>query len=113
MLPIHSQLIASGRWQTLSLIEQMANIGSEVGRVRIARQRNDVDGAERAFARALELFDFTIKDSRHQGRRKEIIRARELFCDASENGIMYNTTLEDLDRYFLAFAYAAHNNQRP
>jgi hypothetical protein len=31
MVPIHKQLTA-GRWQRLSLMEQLANVGSEVGR---------------------------------------------------------------------------------
>ena len=60
-----------------------------------------------AFERALELLDLTLADSRWRGRLREIARARELLCDAATGGTEYGTTLEDMDRYFLAFAVAA------
>ena len=60
-----------------------------------------------AFERALELLDLTLADPRWRDRLREIARARELLCDAATGGREYGTTLEDLDRYFLAFAVAA------
>jgi hypothetical protein len=60
-----------------------------------------------AFARALELLDLTLADPRWRDRLREIARARELLCDAAAGGAEYGTTLEDLDRYFPAFAVAA------
>jgi hypothetical protein len=60
-----------------------------------------------AFERALELLDLTLADPRWRDRLREIARARELLCDAATGGAEYGTTLEDLDRYFLAFALAA------
>lgn len=68
-------------------------------------------GAAGAFERALELLDLTLADSRWRGRRKEIARARELLCDAAGGGREYGTTLEDLDRYFLAFAVVARRGR--
>jgi hypothetical protein len=107
--PHHPEL-AAGRWQRLSLAEQLANVGAEVGRMRRPR-----GGAERAgvaaFERALELLDLTLADPRWRGRRKEIARARELLCDAADGGREYGTTLEDLDRYFLAFAVVARRGR--
>jgi hypothetical protein len=97
---------AAGAWQQRSLMDQLANVGSEVGRIRKWRERNR-DLSEKAFARALELLDMTISDSRWQGRRKELTRARTLLCDAMDGGIEHGTTLEAMDRYFLAFAVAA------
>ncbi len=97
--------LASGRWLELSLIEQLANIGSEVGRA--MRARSNKERFDLAVDRALELFDFTINDTRWGKRRKEVCRARELFCDAVFGGSEYGTTFEDLDRYFYCFAYAA------
>ena len=76
-MPIH-QTQASGGWHQRSLLDQLANVGSEVGR--------------------------TLK---WKGRRKELTRARTLLCDAMDGGREYGTTLEDLDRYFLAYAVAA------
>lgn len=96
--------LASGRWQTLSLFEQMGNIGSEINRV--SRAKND-DMRENAISRTLELFDFTISDPRWRKRLKEIVRAREVFCDAIFGGKLYNSSLADLDKYFMQFAIAA------
>jgi hypothetical protein len=103
--PAHREL-AAGRWGRLSLAEQLANVGSEVGRLRRWRGR-DERLATAAFERALELLDLTLADARWRGRLKEIARARELLCDAASGGHWYGTTLEALDRYFLAFAIAA------
>lgn len=101
--------LAAGRWFTLSLMEQLGNIGSEVGRA--ARSRGDKQRFEGACSRALELFDLTISDQRWRKRLKEITRARELFCDAMAGGTEYGTSLEDLDKYFYYFAYAARCNR--
>jgi hypothetical protein len=98
--------LAGGRWQTLSLAEQLGNVGSEVGRMLRARGRDERLMAG-ALERALELLDLTLADPRWRDRLREIARARELLCDAAMGGTEYGTTLEDLDRYFLAFAVAA------
>lgn len=101
----HSSL-ADGRWQTLTLFEQMGNIGSEVGRSMRARDK-DAQTFQNAVARTLELIDLTIADPRHRKRLKEITRAREFFCDAISDNPHYDVTLSELDEYFLQFAVAA------
>ena len=108
--PAHREL-AAGRWQTLSLAEQLAHVGSEVGRMRRWRDRDErlVTGA---FERAIELLDLTLADRRWRDRLREIARARELLCDAMSGGGEYGSTIEDLDRYFLAFAVAARSRGR-
>jgi hypothetical protein len=98
--------LAAGGWQRLSLVEQLANVGTEVGRMIRWRGRDEAR-AWAAFERALELLDLTLADPRWRSRLKEIARARELLCDAEAGGTAYGTTLEGLDRYFLAFAVAA------
>lgn len=90
-------------WQNLSLAEQLGNIGSEVSRAIKWRDR-DQKYYENTTSRALELFDLTIADPRWIKRLKEIVRAREVFCDAASGGKEYKTSLEDLDRYFFNFA---------
>jgi hypothetical protein len=95
-----------GAWHQRSLIDQLANVGSEVGRMRKWQGRN-ADLCERAFVRALDLLDLTISDPRWKGRRKELTRVRTFLCDAMEGGKEHGSTLQDLDRYFLAFAVAA------
>jgi len=107
--PVHRELAAGG-WAKLSLAEQLGNVGSEVGRMLRARGR-DERRMTAAFERALELLDLTLGDPRWRGRRKEIARARELLCDAAAGGRDYGTTLEDLDRYFLAFAMLARRHR--
>jgi hypothetical protein len=97
---------AAGRWARLTLAEQLANVGSEVGRMVRWRARN-AGLATGAFERALELLDLTLADPRWRERLREIARARELLCDAAAGGGDYGTSLEALDRYFLAFAVAA------
>lgn len=97
---------AAGRWFQLSLMEQLGNIGSEVGRAANAQNKNQ-EQFDRAVECALELFDLTLSDERWKGRRFEIARARELFCAAAVGEPMYKTSLQDLDRYFFQFAYAA------
>lgn len=102
---LQHQSLAAGRWFTLSLAEQLANIGSEVGRA--VRARGDQTRFENAVFRGLELFDLTISDIRWRKRLKELTRVRELLCDAILGGTEYGTTLEDLDKYFYHFTYAA------
>jgi len=102
--------LAEGRWGQLSLAEQLANVGSEVGRMLRWRER-DERLATGAFDRALELLDLTLADPRWRGRLSEIARARELLCAAAVGGGSYGSTLEGLDRYFLAFAVLARNTR--
>ena len=100
--------LASGEWHKLSLIEQMANIGSEINRVLKWRNKNQ-KLFEGAAERTLELLDLTITDPRwagFKGRLKEIIRLKELFCGIISGGEKYNSTLNDLNRYFYQFALA-------
>jgi len=101
--------LAQGRWFALSLAEQFANIGSDVGRAALWQGKNK-EHFENAVIRTLELFDLTLADSRWQGRLREIARAREVFCDAVLGGQQYNSTLADLDAYFLPFAFAARKD---
>lgn len=106
---IHKNL-AAGRWSELTLCEQMGNIGSEVSRARLL-QTKDVVGFEGAVARALELFDLTAADPRWRGGRREILRSREVFCDATLGGYEYGASLADLESYFDEFALAARKNR--
>ena len=93
-------------WQGFSLQEQLANIGAEVGRA-AKWQGKDQKLFEGAFWRALDLFDRTLDDKRWRGRLSEISFLRELFCEAAEKGKIYNTTLQDLEKYFMPFMHLA------
>ena len=96
------------RWWTLTLAEQLGNIGSEVGRA-AKWQGRDEDSFWGAVTRALELLDLTRVDKRWKNRRSEIDRAKEVFCDAVLGGKEYNSFLPDLERYFMLFAFLARS----
>ena len=106
------ELPDSNRWANLSLSEQMANIGSEVGRTRKWILLGKTDLADSAFIRALDLFDLTIKYGRSANENrgamlKELCRCREVFAFAVTTSD--KETLEFLDRYFYFFAIAARS----
>ena len=106
-MSIHSGL-ASGRWATLSLAEQLANVGSEVDRAVAAWGANPTDRFARALGRALELFDLTAGDTRWSGpRRREILRAREEFCRLFFDTHYSEDAARTLQAYFLRFAVLA------
>lgn len=102
----HTEL-AAGRWRELSLLEQMANIGSEVGRAILSRERKMESRAEGAAYRALELFDLTLDDPKLRRRLREIARAREAFADFFFGENTFGSTGEFLQKYFFNFAVAA------
>lgn len=92
--------LAEGRWQKFSLMEQMANIGSEVAR---ALNRKDKD---MAFERALELLDLTMGDPKNKKRIMEVARVRELLCDYFLGRNIYSSTEQIWKDYFYSFGYA-------
>lgn len=104
--------LAAGRWQELGLLEQLANIGSEVGRAVRAKSLASEERFAGALDRCLELFDLTLADDRWHGRRREIARAREIVCDFLVGDNSYGSTAESLDAYFLAFAVASRGRAR-
>lgn len=105
--PIHSGL-AAGRWHSMPLLTQLANVGSEVERAIRAHEQSNSTRWTGAFARALELFDLTATDPRWRGhRRREILRARELFCGLFYSAAPTAGDSEFLRQYFLEFAVAA------
>ena len=91
------------RWQKMPLEEQLANIGSEVGRS-AKWQRKDEKIFYGAVTRALELFNLILEDPRWKGGRLvELGRLKEVFCDGVLGGKEYNTDLHDLVKYFNPF----------
>lgn len=107
---IHTAL-SSGRWQTMSLAEQMGNIGSEVHRAIRWHQRQNTVLFQNAFDRAIELLDLTINDRRWQTGQSELSRTREVFCDIFFGGNSYQTDLKSFQAYFDQFAVAARKYQ--
>jgi hypothetical protein len=105
MTAMHREL-AAGRWFELSLVEQMANIGSEIERTISWRGLNEKNSTT-AFDRGLELLDLTIADPRHRRRLRELARVREALADYFVFENLYGSTDESWRRYFHTFMYAA------
>ena len=102
----HSSL-AAGRWQSLSLMEQLANVGSEVERALKWLERDNREYSRLAFLRALELLELTLADSRHRRRLKELTRTREALLDFFLGDNEFRSTGKSWHNYFYGFAYAA------
>jgi len=104
----HGRMTAE-RWFSLTLAQQLGNVGSEVSRTLKWRSRNP-EVARGATVRALELIDLTLDDPRHRAsaaRLREICRVREVLLDFLEGPNEYGSTELTLQRYFDAFAVAA------
>jgi len=103
---MHKQL-ASGRWFELSLIEQLANVGTDIERAIQWRKKGNLEYSRQAFERALELLDLTIADPKNRRRLKEPCRVREMLVDYFVYDNKYGSTDELWQKYFFAFNYAA------
>lgn len=110
--PAHPSL-AGGRWHTLSLAEQLGNVGSDVERAMRAHAAGQRERFERALDRALELFDLTATDPRRTlPQRREVLRAREQFCRVFFDETAEADLARYLSKYFLQFAVAARTKAR-
>jgi hypothetical protein len=78
---IQHKNLSEGRWQDFSLMEQMANIGSEVSRALTWRNKANDAYAKKAINRALELIDLTLDGKFTFGRYRELCRLREALVD--------------------------------
>ncbi len=103
--------LAAGGWRKLSFLEQMANIGSEIERSIMWRQKGNHDYGHKAFDRALELIDLTIEDPGNKTRLREIVRAREALVDHFVFCNDYSTTDQLWHNYFFGFACAARTRR--
>ena len=108
---IQHKELAGGRWRELSLVDQMANIGSEVERSLKWREKENHPYFEKAFHRALELIDLTIDDPKNGLRLKEIVRMREVLVDYFYGENEYGSSPSSWRSYFLRFNYAARKDR--
>lgn len=106
MKPIHTSL-AAGRWQDLSLLEQLANVDSEVERALNWQEKNNPDYSHKAFMRALELLDLTLATKLSEGRMRELTLTREALVDYFLGKNVYQNTPKLWRAYFRPFTYAS------
>lgn len=98
------------RWFKLSLMEQLANVGTDIERTINWRKRSDKTASDAAFDRAIELLDLTIADPKHKkqgGRLKELCRVREALADYFLFDNEYKSSDKLWSDYFYCFNYAA------
>ena len=103
---IHKDLVGD-RWNQLSVIEQMANVGCDIERTIRWRNKGNLEYSRNAFERALELLMFTIADPKNKKRLKELCRAKEVLVDYFFGDNEYSSTDEAWQKYFFNFNYMA------
>lgn len=107
MTPVQHETLAAGRWQEFSLVEQLANVGSEVERALNWLDKHNPEYSRLAFLRALELLNLTIADPRHRHRLRELTRLREALLDFFLGENEFQSTEKSWRSYFYGFAYAS------
>jgi hypothetical protein len=111
MSAVHSEL-AAGRWYTFPLVEQLANVGSEVERALSWTAKGNAEYSRRAITRGLELLGLTIADPRHRHRLKELTRLRETLLDYFWGENEFGSGERTWRRYFQAYGTAAALGRR-
>lgn len=105
------QNLSNERWSSMNLMEQMANVGSEVERALKWKEKNNPEYGRMAFERALELLDLTISDAKNRLRLKEILRVRETLADYFASDNYFSSSDDQWRKYFYSFNYAARLNR--
>jgi hypothetical protein len=108
--PQHKSL-ASGRWWEMSLIEQMANIGSEAERSMKWQRVGNHENFQKALERFIELMILTLEDPNNRLRLKELCRVKELFLDFLAGDNKYRQTYTQWQKYFWVFTYAVRRDR--
>jgi hypothetical protein len=106
MTALHTE-VTQARWQTLTLVEQLAAIGSEVERAMHWGRKGRLDDRVSAAQRALELLDLTIGDPRNRSQVKELTQMRETLLDYFMGPNDFGSSDLGLHTYFHAFGIAA------
>ncbi len=97
------------KWKQFSFAEQMANIGSEVSRVVVCKERGDQANLEKSTERALEILDMAIISSQSKNRLKELLRLRDILADYGFDLFNFVISGQELNNYFLPFAFLARS----
>lgn len=97
-------------WQNLSLSVQLANVGSEVERTMIWKNKKNPNFSQKAFTRCLELLDLTINDPKNCRRLRELTRIRETLVDYFVGNNIYKSSDKLWHKYFFAFNWKVRKN---
>lgn len=103
--------LAKGRWSELSVIEQFANIGSEVERAISWKTKGKKEMSDEAVKRGLELIELTRNGVERDGLMREISRVREVLVDYFWGENEYRSSGEGLRRYFMQYGVVARRGR--
>lgn len=104
---IQHKKLASGAWDKMSLVEQLANVGSEVERTMSWKRKGNDEYSKYAFERALELLSLTKNSCEEKTKLKEITRTYELLVDFFQGENRFGSTNELWNKYFGQLTYLA------
>jgi hypothetical protein len=91
----------------MPLVEQLANVGSEVERALGWVAKGNPEYSRQALHRGLELLDLTIADPKHRHRLKELTRLREVLLDYFLGENQFGSTESSWRSYFHSYGLAA------
>lgn len=97
------------KWASMTIFDQMGNIGSEVGRSIKAQKSDDQQAFEAAVTRAIDLFDATIEDLlvKKSQRIREVLRAKDQYLTSIYGTNRPLDATDSIERYFTQYAIAA------
>jgi hypothetical protein len=107
---VYHKNLDTDKWFNKSLAEQMANVGSEVERTIIWKNKNNPEYSRMAFERMLELIDVTRLDPKNRHRLRELGRMREMLADWFFDN-QYKSTDQSWQKYFYAFNFLARSKR--
>ncbi len=100
------------QWFTLTLAEQLGNIGSDFERAVRWKQKNQPEIFQSTSDRLLKLLDLTLIDKRwHNHRLQELTRVREEVCVALFGDRYDDQSISGLQHYFLSMASLARRER--
>ncbi len=103
---------SEGIWQSKCFFEQMANIGSEVYRAINWRNKGNEEYSQIAFLRSLELFDLSKESKLTISQFRELTRMREIWVDFFKYDNQYNSTEDQINKYFMYSTLAFKNMKK-
>ena len=102
-------MITKEKWQSLSLAQQLGNIGSELSRARHSEEQKDMKAKADSLARSLELLDMSLDDSRWRKKYKEIARLREVVSAWIAESPVYDIRPIELENYCISLTLNPYN----
>ena len=106
-MSVQHEELAGGRWKEFTLAQQMANVGSEIGRALNWRKKGKPEYAQKAVDRALELLSLTMTAGNRPSCTKEVARVKEAVVDYFYGENKFSSSEISWRKYFDHFNYAA------